>query len=160
MPGPGAIGTLGYASGGGVPAASPTTLGLAAARRLICARLVTYWAARGETAPLTFDNESYDGPRGPWVRLVVRHFGSIQMTLGPIGSRRFRRSGSILVQCFDVSDIGLEAADTLAASVTAIFEAVKFSTIETHASVPRELPSDGMYAGIIVEIPFDYDEIK
>ena len=80
----------------------------------------------------TFDNEKFFPPDPsdpavvragtPWVRLSVRHSGSEQKTLGPVGQRKFEHEARIILQIFTVPDTGLKRSDELAQLFFEIFD--------------------------------------
>lgn len=107
----------------------------------------------------TFDNEDFDEP-DEWVRLTVNTNSRIQETLGPIGARRYFSGGSIFVQCYARTDQGRQATDTLAKTITDIFEGVSFSGVNGNNAIARESPAKGKWLQTIVEIEFTYDETK
>lgn len=131
---------------------------LNAARQSIYQRFITEWA---NTSPFTFDNEKFDPPdTNPWVRLTVRHTGSVQETLGRIGNRKFNRSGSILIQVFIATNLGTETSDDLVTPARNIFEGASFNGVYANNSVVREVGIDGRWFQTIIETFFFYDEIK
>lgn len=94
-----------------------------------------------------------------------------QDTLGRVGNRRFRRIGIIAAQVFtpinrpvfaggtDLND-GLGSGDDLAQAIREIFEARSFSGLQTNDGLVRESPPEGEWFIHIVEVFFDYDEVK
>lgn len=107
----------------------------------------------------TFDNEDFDEP-DEWVRLTVNTNSRVQETLGPIGARKYFSGASIFVQCYTRTDQGRQAADTLAKTITDIFEGVSFSGVNCNNSITRESPPKGKWLQFVVEIEFTYDETK
>lgn len=107
----------------------------------------------------TFDNEDFDEP-DEWVRLTVNTNSRAQETLGPIGNRRYFSGASIFVQCYTTTDQGRQAADTLARTITTIFEGVSFSGVNCNNSITRESPPKGKWLQFVVEIEFTYDETR
>lgn len=108
-----------------------------------------------------FDNER-GAPDGslPWARLVVRHLGSRQETLGPPGGRRFRRKAAVMIQVFTLADDGQQSADVLVQAARAVFEGVSFSGLRFFAAGSREAPNDGKWNLQLVTAEFDYEETK
>lgn len=109
----------------------------------------------------TLDNEKFTPPiDASWVRLSVRNTDAGQETLGNIGSRKFERKGSIIVQVFTSTNSGVVTSDSLCLQAQNIFEATSFEGVICNNSVIREVGvSDGYYQQI-VEINFSYNEIK
>lgn len=132
------------------------------ARASIYKRMIDNWDT-GDGL-LTFEGEQGFDPGGAaFVRLSVRHLLANQRTLGAVGDRRFRRPGTIVIQCFAprTDGGGIKPADVMAALASVIFEAVSFDDIDTYAATPREAPTDDInYIGALVTIPFDYDDIR
>lgn len=110
--------------------------------------------------PFTFENEDFDEPDGDWVRLSVLTKSRIQETLGPIGGRRYFSGASILVQCYTKTDQGRQGADTLARTITDLFEGISFSGVNGNNAIAREGPPKGKWLQTVVEIEFTYDETK
>lgn len=125
------------------------------AAEAISARFV---ANIGTTAH-TFENEDLKEP-DTWMRLTIRTQARNQETLGPKGSRRYFSNASILVQCYSRTNIGRQPADTLARTVTTIFEGETFSGVTCNAAIARESPPEGKWYQIVVEVEFTYDETK
>ena len=129
------------------------------ARGRIYQDFVTAW---GSTSPFTFDNEAFNQPSGPWVRLTVRHNASQQESLGPINRRKFERGGSVFIQCFTPLDSGAASADNLASVARAAFEGRTLTpeNIRFTEVIVREIgPSEEWYQ-VNVEALFTYTETK
>lgn len=113
------------------------------------------------TSAIAFDNEEFNTPAaGSWVRLTVRTGPRLQDTLGKAGNRRFRTSASVFVQVYTEANTGVKIGDNLAEEARDIFEGISFSGLDFNAGDIRETPPDGRWYQHIVEIPFDFDEIK
>lgn len=121
-------------------------------------RMVDQWDEADGT--LTFEGEPYEPDGGAYVRLLVRHDESAQVSHGV---RRFRHPGRILVQCAYPAmqnGGGVNGLKNMQDLVRAIFEGVSFDDVNTYASTPRESGTEGGYILGVVETRFDYDEIK
>ena len=119
------------------------------------------FAVNYTSTPFTFEAESFDPPDTAWVRLSVRaNAAGGQDTLGRTGSRRFRRSGIIAAQVFTPTNQGLREGDELAQSIRALFEARSFSGLDTNDGLVRESPPEDEWIVHIVEVFFDYEEVK
>lgn len=132
------------------------------ARGRIYQDFVTGWTAT-PAGNVTLDNESFSPPAGQaWVRLVVRHLGRDQESLGGVGSRKFESRGSAIVQCFAPLDSGCAGADALAQDAQGILEGktllpegIRFTSAE-----PREIgPTEDWYQ-FNVEATFTYTQTK
>jgi len=134
---------------------------LAEAREAIYQRFVDVW---NDETVYTFDNEDFKTPkRDPWVRLVVRHEGAFQETLGQVGNRRFARVGRVLVQVFTAEDQGTSRSDELVMLATSAFEGVTLasSTVRFSEVSFREVGAgDDKFFQALVDAPFEYDETK
>lgn len=112
-------------------------------------------------ARIAFDNEEFDEPLdGNWVRLVVRSFVRAQDTLGKAGNRKFRSTASVLLQVYALTNTGVKQLDLLAEEAKNVFEGVSFSGLDFLAGDIRETGPDGKWNQYVVEIEFDFDEIK
>lgn len=132
------------------------------ARERIYQTFVDEWSAT-PVARVTYDNEAFDPPANlSWVRLTVRHTGSAQESLGPVGRRKFERIGSVIVQCFTPLDTGAAGADTLAQAARTIFEGRTLSpeAIRFTDCVVREIGVDGAWFQANAEAFFTYTETK
>ncbi len=133
-----------------------TTLG--EAKESVYSRFVTEWAAE---TPFVFDNEELEEPTNdPWVRVVVRSLSRRQETKGRTGNRRFRSSALVFVQVYTRTNIGVKQGDELAVQAMGIFEATSFDGLDFNDGAVRESGPDGKWYQHLVEIAFDYDEIK
>lgn len=98
----------------------------------------------------------------PWLRAVLRHGASFQATLsGATGKRRFRRTGTLVVQCFDIVGQGLAPGGDLPKIVQDAYEGKTSPTgvIFRNVSI-NEIGPDGDFFQTNVVINFEYDEIK
>lgn len=133
-----------------------TTLG--EAREAVYSRFVAQW---GTTTPFVFDNEELEGPTdGPWARLTVRGLSRGQETMGRTGNRRFRSAALVFVQVYTRTNTGVKQGDELAAQARNIFEATSFDGLDFNDGVVRESDPQGKWYQHLVEVAFDYDEIK
>ncbi len=128
------------------------------AREAVYSRFVTQW---GTTTPIVFDDEDFDEPAdSPWVRLAVRNMVRGQETLGQVGNRRFRSTARVFVQVYTRTNVGVKQGDVLATQARDIFEATSFEGLDFNDGVVRETGPDGKWYQHVVDIAFDYDEIK
>ena len=112
------------------------------------------------TTVFTFDNESFSPPEGSWVRLVVRNTGGGQETLGRPTNRKYRRNASVFAQVFTLTDQGTSAGDAIAREIRALYESVSFDGLDFNDGTIREPGGDGRFYQHLVEVFFDYEEIK
>lgn len=114
-------------------------------------------------ARVTFDNEKFDPPEDvSWVRLAVRHFGGSQFSLGPVGSRKFSRTGAVFAQVFIPMDAGVRAGDTIVQEIRTLIEGKDISgtTIMTWDAEIRENGLVDGYFMFVVETRFEYTETR
>lgn len=111
-------------------------------------------------ARVVLDNEDRKDLVAPWLRATVRHTARTPSTLGVQGNRRFRSSASLFVQVYTEVNTGLKSADDLAQAILDLFEGESFDGVSFTAGIPRETGPSGKYDQTVVELPFDYDEIK
>ena len=99
----------------------------------------------------------------PWVRLTVRHFGGGQESLGDVGSRKYNRTGSVLVQVFvPQGEGGIRTADTLAHEARGLLEGktLNSNSIRLFDAEIREIgPTEGWFM-VVVEARMEYTETK
>lgn len=132
---------------------------LSAARETLYEAFKDAWVA--QSAPYFFDNEVATPDAAGWLRLVVRHRSGEQETLGPIGSRKFERVGSVIVQVFTPLDEGTSVSDTLVDLVREVFEGKTLSGIRFAGVTTREIgPTVDKWYQVNVDAPFNYDETK
>ena len=130
------------------------------ARKAIYARFLDNFSLLDRDR-INFDNEKFAEPMsGEWVRLVVRHQVRIQITLGKNGNRKFRYTGVVFAQIFTEADTKTLTSDTIAKSISDIFDAVSFEGLDFQASASRESGPGGKWNMVIVEAPFTYEERK
>ncbi len=91
----------------------------------------TFISGWGVVTPFGFDNEKFDPPQPPtkgsqegvpWVRLTVRHQNTEQISLGPVGFRKFEHQASLILQIFTVPNTGMKKSDELAQLFFEIFD--------------------------------------
>ena len=109
---------------------------------------------------VVYETQSYKpGPKTPWVYFEVMGGQGIQKTLGPTGSRIFRKTGLIMAHVFVPLGRGDGVARTHADSIGAIFQGVEFSgVLGKAASVGQGEKADGTFWRVTVSIPFQFDE--
>lgn len=110
-------------------------------------------------APYAYDNEIFESVER-WVRLSVRHTVSRQTTMGSAPNRRFEREGVVFVQVFALPNVGRGALADLAADVRTALEGQRLSGLVLHAGSTQEVSTDGVWAMLVVSIPFRYSETR
>lgn len=142
------------------------------AREAIYKRFVDEWISGGEPlTPYTFDNETFDPPKGddgrgaPWARCSVRTLDAGQQTLGRAGQRKFFRIALARVELFVPPGSGRWDTDTYMMAAKNLFEgrtSPGSTSIRFFEVVPQEigLIEDGRWDLSTVEARFNYEEIK
>lgn len=114
----------------------------------------------------SFDNEQADGGDGvdpaneSWCRLAIQESGSQQETLGPIGSRRYRRSGAARLALYCPTGKATLKSDTLVAAFRAVFEGVSFSGVYFTDCQVTELGVEGASWRVDALASFWFEEVK
>lgn len=96
-----------------------------------------------------------------FVRFIIRHVGSEQKTMGPVGSRKFERTGFAVAQIFNPIGKGLSDSYISATNVNDAYEGktspngVWFRNVRIN-----EIGKEGDFFQTNVVIEFTYDEIK
>lgn len=129
------------------------------ARKLVYDKFIADWA---DETIYDLDNDKFDIPEGDisWLRLVVRNKVGTQDTLGKIGSRKFLRDATVMVQVFTELDTGTSEGDRLSTKVRGIFEGIRLNGLWFFASDIQEIGSDGTFFQHNVECTFNYEETK
>lgn len=98
----------------------------------------------------------------PWGRVVIRHGGGRQLTMGGIGRRRFMRNGTIWVQCFYPWKEGadLTPAEALAVVARNAYEGERSRNLTFKGVAAQERGRDGLFYRWDVLVKFEWYEIK
>lgn len=114
--------------------------------------------------PYAFDNEPYDPPAGPWLRLSVRHLGRAQTSLGEAANRRFESRALLILDYFEPPAGGAGMADVYLDAAAALFEGRRIAgtTIRFNAVITRErgVIEDGRWFAANAQGEFIYENIK
>tara|TARA_R110002167_G_scaffold93122_2_gene249824 strand:+ start:20645 stop:21058 length:414 start_codon:yes stop_codon:yes gene_type:complete len=136
-----------------------TSVTLNEAREAIYTRFVAQTSLA--SSAYTFASESFKPAADlPWARVTVAHEAGEQDSLGKAGDRKYLRRGRVLVQLFGPVDQGLRALDLLADATRDIFEGTQFSGLYFVSADVRESGQDGEWFQLVIDAPFDYQEIK
>jgi hypothetical protein len=121
-------------------------------------RFATEFAAVRPTVPIHYDNVPATPPAAsPWARLTIVEGASFQVSLG--ASRRFRDTGTAIVQVFTALGSGDGEAREIADDVQAIFKAITVAGVIFRKPSAARIGPDGRYYQVNVTIPFQADEI-
>lgn len=108
-------------------------------------------------------DQTEPGPGVEWVRVSFRDYAGGQHTLGPIGSRKYRRLGAAWVQTFVPVERGRGRGTTLAHAARAILEGRTLGLeLSTYDGVVTQVPlprGEKSYQ-TNVEVRVAYDETK
>lgn len=126
----------------------------------LLALVTTAWTSAADGAPIYYDNLDVDRPDDLTIygRAVVRHDSGTRSTLGGAGQSRWRRAGTMYVQCFIKQGHAVAPIRTLSDAVAHALEDAPASLGVRIADVDiNELGSDGTYFQINVAADFTYD---
>lgn len=124
-----------------------------------------------DDAPLTpihFENEDgFDTPGGPWVRMTVRRMPGGPGTIGKPGNRKMDRVGRVLIQIFEPPGNGIGSLSDLGEQAAKIFENcrilaphdIRFAEVEPGEAGDASSEGRGRWMGLPVEGRFDYEEL-
>jgi hypothetical protein len=145
------------------------------ARDEMLGMLNTYWRANAGAAigtpqsppPILWEGSEPGAPpdqAAGWARVTVLHATGQQATLAnDVGCRRFRRDGTIIVQCFAPrGKRGLTLAEALATVAKDAFEGKHSPNGEawfSNATIHEVGPDKGWFQ-VNASIQFQYDEVK
>lgn len=97
-------------------------------------------------------------PEGDWIRATVRHASGGQASLaGENGARRFKRIGTLIVQCFSPVGDGNMGIDQLSFAFQAALENVRSSPVWLRNVRSIEMGKDGTCMQTNVMADFEYD---
>lgn len=106
------------------------------------------------------DEDFKDNTVTPWIRLTILDQVRGQETMGKSGNRKYRGTGQLFVQVYTATDIGVKTGDDLAKEALDLFEGVSFSALDFNNGIARRSGPDGKWYQHVVEVDFDYEEIK
>lgn len=136
---------------------------LTEAREALYKTLTDGWT----TTPIVFGNEKYTPSSSITtafhVRAIANHTDSQQDSLGSVGNRRFLRQGMFFIQILGPLNKGLKTLDEYATTIRDLYEGktrLAGTNIRIYGVVIEEGPIDGLYSSLVVNVPFEYEEIK
>lgn len=136
------------------------------AREAIYQHFVALWVVGADPrTAYTLDNDPYDPPNAPWVRLTVRHLSRRQISLGQPGNRRFEAAGLAIVQYFEPPNKGMRTLGQHVGRAVEIFEGARIAgtTITFQGAItPRELGivENGRWNAANLQAQFTYEDIR
>ncbi len=137
----------------------------AEAEEAILERWDSSWSSLQPAIPFTFDNEEFEGV-DQWARVTIRPSSSRQVTMGPVGSRRFERRGNIFVQLFGPIDVGSKPLALLSADVRTALESRSIAgvgggePVSTYAANEQDVGTDGRWYIVVLSVAFSYHETR
>lgn len=139
-------------------------MGYAATEQTIRERFVAQWAALHPTVPYTFDNQGQDDSfptrDTAWVRVVILDGEAEQVEMG--NTRRWRRTGLVVVQIFVPSGEGTGEAAQLCDSVRDIYEGRTINGVIFRATSRNRVGRgrDAVWVQWNASTPFQADELR
>jgi len=131
------------------------------ARRIIHQAFIDEWDPPAPAVPYSFDNERLETENlDAWVRLTIRNQVGGQWTLGPVGSRVYRRRGAVVVEVHSTVDRGLLRLDELTKAALDLYEGRNLEQVMFNDGTILELSPNGRWARGNVVVNFTYDETK
>jgi hypothetical protein len=106
------------------------------------------------------DEEFTNNSDENWVRLSVVDQSRTQETLGKKTNRKYRSGGQIFVQVYTATDTGVKSGDIISTEARDIFEGESFSGVDCNNGLIRPSGANGKWYQHLVEIDFDYEDIK
>ena len=92
---------------------------------------------------VSFDNEPADKLNPPWIRLLIRHAGRIQDTLGPVGARQFRINSVLILEIHTAAGEGMADADDIAYNLSAAFDSRDYDVPASYQGYVQYLRDSG-----------------
>jgi hypothetical protein len=144
------------------------------AREAILGRFVTNFvpvafsdvAEPGRAALYSFDNEEKDAGINAdpvaqsWCRLAIRESASAQETLGPVGGRRYRRDGAVVLSLYCPASRGTKKSDSMVKTFRDVFEGVSFSGLAFTDCQVQEIGAEGASWRVDAICSFWFEEVK
>lgn len=142
----------------------------AEARDAMIRRFIEVWTADpvSQDILVALPDKEFTPPtstKTPYGRVIITHnpgVGGESGLTGGTGTRRYLRTGVILVELFTPKGDGLALADQLVAIVARCFEGVDLvpSGVWFRGVRHTEVESDGAWAQTNVLATFEYDEVR
>jgi hypothetical protein len=135
---------------------------LAEAQQACYVRFLAQWSGTA-AGNVVFENEGHaavDAQELPWVRVSVQETGGGQESLGPTGSRKYRRRARVAVQVFTPDDSGARQGALLAEQARAIFEGSAFSDLDFYDATVTPQGLDEKWLVTVMLATFEFYETK
>lgn len=127
------------------------------------------WQTFAGSARYVFENEDQPGAaiplfegNVPWYRVTVRELTGGRANLnGVVGTRKYERLGTLMIQYFNKTNIGVKDITTVAEAVRDYFEDRRLTNDVIYlAADVRQQPPDGKWKPILVEVTFEFTDHK
>lgn len=143
---------------------------LAEATDLIFKDWIAYMATKPTpTPPYVFENEEseadarplFEGSK-PWYRVTTRELAGGRANLnGVVGTRKYERTGLLMIQFFDLQGKGVKSIQTEGEAMRDYFEDRRLSNDVLYLNADlRQQPPDGKWKPILLEITFEFTDRK
>ena len=110
--------------------------------------------------PVQYDNKEFSKTSGsPWARLTVRDAVSKQVSMGAVGSRRFRKNGILSITVFIPMNSGTGLADYIVSKIEQGFTGVTKYGVVFRAPKTPEGKRIGEEWAVTVTIPYQSDRL-
>lgn len=133
------------------------------AAELVFAAVAAAWATYSSGAPLFLDNESWaDDGASTFARCVIRTGQSTQVSMGPIGNRRFDRNAKAFIQVFRPQGEGTKNLDAAARAIMVALEGLRLGppAVWMGEATATEMGAERKWAGKLVTVDMKYEEVK
>lgn len=127
------------------------------------ATMTTYFNTSWTATPIRRDNEQSPLGEGTvsWVSASILMGSRQQSTLGRAGNRKFYRRDVFQVTIATPKDIGQGDSIRLSRAVCNLFEAYRNGGLYVADGVNvRRVGNDGRWYRVVVDVPFNYHELK
>ncbi len=95
-----------------------------------------------------------------WVRLTVNFNDGSQNSLGTAGTRKFLKTGLIIIQVFTPINTGTDENDNLAVDSANLYDGVRLQDLWMYNGRIVTIGADGEYYQQNAIIEFDYEDIR
>lgn len=130
------------------------------ANEAVLARWIASWSSLQPLVPFCFENEAALAV-DTWARVKAQFPGSRQVSTGPVGTRRFERTGTIFVQLFVPVDQGTAALLDLVQAVRTTFESQQLAAdLWTYATGVAPAIEDGRWFMRVCSTPVTFYETR
>jgi hypothetical protein len=130
------------------------------------ARFIEAWVDQDgkPLMPIQLDNETFDPPDAPWVRLVPQRRPGGAGTIGKPGNRKMDRRGQLFILLREPPGNGVGNLSDLGERACRIFEACRLKPHDIRFGEVEPLGGSGeieggRWRGLTIDARFDYEQI-